>query len=249
MPDDKNRMTYWWPRIVAVIQEKHLPNTEIVRFPGGRELSRLLDGEMPKGFDAFISDLDAAAELVGGYPIFLRHDLSSAKHGWLRTCYVEDAASLSGHVVALMDHWYGVNFFADGGEEAWAVREYVPVFPHVMTAFEEMPIGPERRYVVRDGEVLDHFPYWPLDAFKHEPMDEGELLRNLGEISLEYPEEIAELSALASAAGKALGGEWTIDFMHTWGGWLLIDCAQLKDSWLPSAADRAMWYKARKAIA
>jgi hypothetical protein len=222
-----------------------------------------MDGQEPLCFKHLIVNLEAATLQVGGYPCFLRHDLCSGKHGWVNTCYVPSANRIAGYLCASVEYWHMANWFASGGDDIWVVREFIPVSPVVMTAFTTMPIGPERRYCVKDGEVIDHFPYWPINAlWRPNPeswqMLEGEedpgpqeppehLLRILGGISLETEPEIEELSAMACAVGAALGGEWSIDVMHTVRCWLLIDCAVLSESWIPSGEDREIWAQAREA--
>lgn len=252
-----SRLSHWFPIARRVLPEWRYPKTEIVSCDA--ELVQLLDGQEPPGFQGLIADLELAALRVGGYPCFLRHDLCSAKHDWRDTCFVAEAGQLPSHVAASVEYWHSVNWFAND-IYAWAVREYVPVSPVALTAFRGMPVGPERRYCVRNGEVIDHFPYWPLDALWRPTPEswsllEGEeppppqfppeeLLQKLGSISAESPEEVAELSEVASVVGAALGGEWSIDFMHTARGWLLIDCAVLSESWIATDRDRAQWAEA-----
>lgn len=268
MIEDPSRLSHWFPIVAEALPESRYPKTWIV--PAPCDLTCVLDGKEPPCFDTLRFSLDFAARDLGGYPVFLRHDLCSAKHDWAKTCYVPDAESLASHLVASIEYWHMANWFANGGDDVWIVREYVPVWPAVMTAFEGMPIGPERRYIVRDGRVTDHFPYWPLTALWNRipdayfvlddaPLKPARLAspapvrseqfphavaRNVGPISYESPEEIAELTELAEIVGAALGGAWSIDFMHTARGWLLIDCALAAESWIASDEDRASWAEA-----
>ena len=42
---------------------------------------------------------------------------------------------------------------------------------------------------------------------------------------------MAELRNLASAAGKAVGGEWSVDILETRRGWYITDMAEAYKSW------------------
>lgn len=238
MFDPRNRLSHWFPRMQSVIPWDQYPKTEIVRVPAKCELIRLLDGEEPPGLDDFIHDLKEAAWAVGGYPAFWRHDLSSCKHNWKYTCLVRSEDGFAQQLVPFLDNWYAASLFG-GGEDVWAVREFVPVWPAAFVAFEGMPIGAERRYVIRNGKVTSHFPYWPKGAFGTMNVSD---CSNLGQLSIESKQEVEELTALAEAIGAAFPGEdWTVDFMHTGRGWLAIDMALLESSWLPSPQDYDAW--------
>lgn len=243
---DKNRLSYWYPILREVIPEDRMPHTVIVRYEGGGSPISLCDGETPDGWWAFLHKLEREAGKIG-YPVFLRHDLFSGKHGWIQTCYVSNGNQLSSHVAQIIEDWHMVNMRADpDGDDTWVLREFIPIKQPVLMAFAGMPIGRERRCVVRDGEVEEVFPYWPVRAFEWNAPKR--ITEAIGLISSITREELAIIEPLAESVGKALGGDWTVDFMESERGWMLIDCAQLKDSWTPSLEDREDWKKAIEGV-
>src|SRR3989337_1939955 len=100
-----NSMLYWYPRVADA--DVPQPETIIVPVPPGFNPSTVLDGSPfpPKLVTAV---RDACAEV--GYPAFLRGDLTSGKHGWLTTCYVEGPLS----VLARMDALVEASIFGPG---------------------------------------------------------------------------------------------------------------------------------------
>ena len=243
-PVNENRLSYWYPKLVAAGLGPSMPRTELVRVPDECDLDLLLDGREPEGFADFVGTLQLAARKFETSYCFLRHDLFSAKHSYSRTCKVERSEDMAAHVGAILEDWAITDFLGlQGGTDVWAVRAFIPPTPIAFTAhmFGDLPIGPERRYIVEDGKVTDAFPYWPLRAFEQESVDQKTLEMALATVSASDAVERRILGNLAWAAGTALGGAWSIDFMHTQWGWLLIDCARKEDSWIPEDQDREDW--------
>jgi hypothetical protein len=87
-----------------------------------------------------------------------------------------------------------------------------------------MPVCREFRFFVEDGTTKCSHPYWPLDA-----LNDGEFAADVPEGWYEafcrLPSE-CDLSAMASRAGAALGGSWSVDILETKRGWVITDCAE-----------------------
>lgn len=221
---NKTSMDYWYPLI------KHLdipmPRTEI---PITKEINdwwRLLDGEDPLSEEEKQTIRDAAIK-VGGYPVFMRSDLCSGKHSFERTCFVQNEDVVIRQIWALVDD----NCCHDLMMESIVIREYIPPAAS-FKAFQGLPIAPERRYFVRDGEVMCHHPYWIEDAI-HNPSDDG-WQEALEYMNAELPHEIEMLSSYATMIAQELGGDWSIDFMLGMDGrWYMIDMATAMQSWHP----------------
>jgi hypothetical protein len=227
---DKTSLLYWWPKIKDL--EIPVPRTEIQKLPDGYrcEFWKVLDGKA-KWPPVWFSD---TIELVSqiGYPLFMRTDLYSAKHSWGDICFVEESDKLLSHIWRLLEASEMVSL----GYEALVLREYI-LLESAFTAFAgDLPIAKERRYFVRDGDVICHHPYWPADAieqsyFLPEESDWKELLVQLNQ---EDEVEIALLSDYACGVSEKLEGYWSVDFAKGQDGiWYLIDMAEGEKSWHP----------------
>lgn len=253
-PDEWLRLSRWAPVVARVLPADRRPATALIRTPPGCSLWALLDGEVPEGFDVFLAAIAEAEAAIGPGPYFWRADTTSAKHGWLGTCWCpapgDFAGRLGGFVEAVAEQSVVDVFPVD----VWACREPVPVEDPVCTAFEGLPIGRERRYIVRDGLVVDHFPYWPLAALTGSAraipdgmeLSDGELVRAVGRVSREWSDEHDRLAAMARSVGAALAeasgiAGWSVDFLKADRGWLCIDAAPEAVSWRPTDRDRADW--------
>ena len=216
-------MNYWFPKI------KHLnipmPKTEIPVTKNVRFWWSLLDGEDPLS-DEEIQSIRGAAIKVGGYPIFMRSDLCSGKHSFERTCFIRRAEDVIRHIWAIVDE----NACCDCAMESIVIREYI-VPAWAFKAFSGLPIAPERRYFVRDGEVVCHHPYWIPDAIRNPDMVAW--VRALSLMNIEA-DEVPLLTGYATKIAQELGGDWSIDFMMGMDDiWYMIDMATAMQSWHP----------------
>lgn len=219
---DRSSMVYWWPRVQG-LDGIPMPQTVILEF-GHAKLFKILDGEGLKPDE--IEKLVNVCNTIG-YPLFLRTDQASAKWGYGRTCFVSNHTFLSRNLANLIDS----NGCLDLVPEALVIRQYIrPAFR--FTAFWGMPIGSERRYMVKDGKVVRHFPYWPKEAIHNANIKDWEKV--LEELNLEGEDEIHLLTSYAEALGAKLGGYWSVDFMLGKDGkWWFIDMAEGEKSWTP----------------
>ncbi len=216
-------MLYWWPQI----KDLPIPQPKTIVLPVPiLVLAAAVDGDI-SGLLPFIPQFDAAAEEFG-YPVFVRTDHLSAKHQYESTCFVPSPDELLRHIGALVE----MNFAIFGpGPSALVFREYISL-ASAFTAFEGLPIAPERRYFVRDGEVECHHPYWPADAIRRPSTADWRAW--LDWMNEENDEEIALLLGYAEQVGSRLPGYWSVDFALASGErWFLIDCAEGEKSWHP----------------
>ena len=221
---NKTSMNYWYPKI------KHLdvpmPKTEIPVTKNIRDWWSLLDGEDPLSEDEKQSIRDAATK-VGGYPVFMRSDLCSGKHSFEQTCFIQNEEDVIRHIWAIVDE----NCCCDCAMESIVIREYIPPAA-TFKAFRGLPIAMERRYFVRDGEVVCHHPYWIADAIRHPDKENWEEL--LERLNYETNYQIEWLTRYAEQIARELGGDWSIDFMLGMDGkWYMIDMATAMQSWHP----------------
>ena len=221
MQEDRNDLAFWYPKIKAVVPtpRTHVLRTEI-------ELAGLIDGETPDGFDVFCQQLAFAASRVK-YPAFLRTGHTSGKHSWRSTCYLAAEADIPRQVAALVEESYLVDFFGLP-VTTWAVREFLDG-PVAFTAFNGLPIRQERRVFVRDGEVVCHHPYWPRASIERpsDPAWEQKLDSSVNAVS---DSDLAIILTGSAAVAAVLPGAWSVDWMNTTRGWVVIDAAEAERS-------------------
>jgi len=221
-------MAYWWPLIEGHVRA---PNTIMVPAPKG--MVNLLDGQPIDGFDEFIRRLQGAAEAVGIYPVFLRTGHGSGKHEASRCCLVPDKQAMAKHVGALVE-WSNLVDILGLPVDVWAVREMLPTEPlHV--ARSGLPIVPEARMFIRDGDVACVHPYWPMEALVQRWCGlEEEAAENLAaHIAVVVQNAEPMLREMAQPILERVPGAWSVDWMLTTRGWYHIDMGLAARSWHP----------------
>lgn len=202
-----NSMLYWWPKVQPLQCEIPMPETVIVESDCST-LCGILDGSLPNDL---IGRLYEAADKVG-YPLFMRTDHASGKHEWRRTCYVEEKSRLLQNLFNLIE-WHECAGAIGLPYSAVVFRKYIPLVSP-FRAFRGMPVAKERRYFIRNGEVMCHHPYWPEDAIEQStyfsiyldlPPNWRELL---AELNTENEGEVALLSSYARRISTYLPGYW-----------------------------------------
>lgn len=223
----KNSLLIWYPKVENLPIPK--PETKIILLTD-KELKLLYGEELPQ------SVLKKVGKTIKEYftlPVFIRTDLASGKHGWKDTCYYDGSKELSTNLHGILTH----NLCADImglSFSAFIVREFIPMDSRFKAFYGNMPINPERRYFVKDGEVICHHPYWIKEAISHGrdwglPTNWKEILK---EINLEGEKEIKRLSSYARKVSRQIEGYWSVDFCKSKNGiWCLIDMARGEDSW------------------
>jgi hypothetical protein len=224
---DKNSLLFWYP----LVRDLPIPQPRTVVYTIPMEDLEVLRTEgLP---DGFVDKVHAVNTF--GYPVFLRTDQASAKHQWERGAFVGSREMLNTCLFETISHnlcvgLFGLPFIAI------VLREYIPM-QFSYKAFRGMPVNPERRYFVQDGEVVCHHAYWIEDAIT--AYGNTKLPENWQKLSAdmnsETPKEIHQLTNYAAMVAERLRGFWSVDFcMAADGRWLLIDCAQGKSSWHPA---------------
>ncbi|MGB9848917.1 MAG: ATP-grasp domain-containing protein [Moorellaceae bacterium] len=228
----ESRLTRWWPKVEAIDVPK--PETIILPFPA-RDILSVAEPEWG-GDPRKILDAVARAADTLGYPVFLRTDLVSGKHGWKNSCYVATRESLPRCLFGVVE----ANLLADVVPEALVVRRYIPLVSAFTAFYGDMPVAKERRYFVENGRVLCHHPYWPEDAIRFPGGREPEGWRErLAEINEETSEEVELLGGYAARLAAALDGFWSVDFaLGRDGVWYFIDAARGEISWHPECGYR-----------
>lgn len=230
--EDRNCLSWWFPRIQGAglpVPKTRLIVTEV-------RLLELVDGKTPPGFARFLELLLAAINDVG-YPAFLRTGQGSGKHQWEDTCFIADEQTNVGQHVANLVEWSAVVDMMGLDDHVWAVREYLPVQPlYHCTRFCNMPVVREWRAFVDGERVAYANPYWPEDALAQGAPDcdtwadsyDGDFAASRGTLH--------RVRNLASAAGVACGGRWSVDILETKAGLYVTDMAIAERSYGYDAA-------------
>jgi len=234
--DDLNSMLYWWPKVSSLGSAGIVPMPKTLIYEIPKNQLEKLDEENMEVLDVHLIKLTARKI---GYPLFMRTDQSSGKHEWKDTCYVDREKVLFSHIFNLfVSNWcadvLGLPF------KALVFREYIPM-DSGFTAFPgRLPISRERRYFVKDGEVVCHHPYWPEDALAEADPSTSAWRDILRDMNSESSLEVEILSAYARALGDELRGAWSIDFCRSKAHkWFFIDAALSADSWHPESCSHA----------
>lgn len=230
---DRTALSYWFPLIEAA--GLPVPRTKIFKMPRDAQEVVLAGMDGRDGGDGllkFARDIAQAiyADPDMGFPLFLRTDHTSGKHDWSRTCFVQQDEVLANHIFALAEYSEIVDIMGLPWETIVA-RELLPTIPFgTCPVYCDMPICREFRAFVDGGEVVCLHPYWPRKS-----LDQGGAILNAHEFrKLSTLRDVAELEAvrdLASRAGSAVGGAWSVDILETRRGWHVTDMAEAHRSY------------------
>ena len=240
MSIERNCLSFWFPKLLAA--GLPVPRTEIVDI-GYEEWGRLrsaLEGE-PVVYST--AKIEEAVDRIGR-PCFLRTGQTSGKHQWKGTCYIGEGADISRHVFALVEYSECAGFMGLPAN-VWCARELLPTKPLMRCdGYGDMPVCKEFRFFVRDKDVVCWHPYWPLDSLKqgmHEPPPD--IGKAYTELRFTKTIDVREMFDLASLAGAALGGEWSVDILETERGWYITDMAVAGDSFHWEGCEKAAQFK------
>lgn len=229
-----NSAIHWLPAARAATEygDVNTPATQFVDLDFMESLS-ILDGDPnPDGIPW--GDLDRAACDLG-WPVFIRSDLTSAKHSGLDAVRATDADDVKPVVETIVRDCVHKSM----QPAAFLVREWVDI-EHAFTAFDGLPIGTEFRVFAGPDDILCHHYYWPADAIRdaNVPDETWRAAREeLADVSLPPAVRVAATSA-ASRANRHDALDplevWSIDFARDADGqWWLIDMALAAESWHP----------------
>ena len=162
--------------------------------------------------------LDRNAKAVGGYPVFVRSDQSSAKHrGKIRAEAASDFPDLVQEI-------FEDNVVKDLLPRFMVVRPWITIRSK-FDAFRGLPIGAEWRVFATPTRVICAHFYWPEEAIHFSiAAPEGiDWKRELRELANEpIPASIRDAATRAAASCPA-AKSWSVDFAQDVGGknWLI----------------------------
>ena len=225
--EDKTCLSYWFPKIKEA--GLPVPLTATLEMPEHMKMSfyRVFDGiPLSDSAEPFFNQIKNLTDAMG-YPCFLRTGQTSAKHSWKNTCYLERPEDIRRHVISiiefsLMADLMGLDF------SVWVVRKYLPIRPFtICPRYEDMPVCREFRFFVEDEKIICRHPYWPLHAIEQGGVEmDAEIYRELCRM-----DDQGALDEIVSAAGRVVGGAWSVDILETERGWYLTDMAEAHKSW------------------
>lgn len=226
----KNSMFYWYPKIkdLPIAQ----PKTTFMRF-FKKELKLLSEEKIPSSIIERAKAVIIHQDLQ--FPLFMRTDFSSCKHGWKKTCYVPSADKIERNIFELLTEsmMQGWMSYQDTG---LVFREFLNLQTGFTAFHGDFPVNKERRYLIRDGKVQCHHPYWYPNAIDgHTKQEDWKEIVDL--LNFETTSEIELLKGYAEIVGKVMDGYWSVDFAkgaEAESPWYLIDMAQGEHSfhWL-----------------
>ena len=219
-------LMYWFPKVALL--DIPVPET-ICRPVDAMQILGAMEGESPLSQELTDSIYTAADEI--GYPLFLRTDLQSGKHGWKNTCYVSSCEVLIKNMFGVAEENELGACFMGPPYTHLVFRQFLELETAFIAFYGDMPINRERRYFIRDGEILCHHPYWPEEAIE-EHSDDPKWREKLSVLNAEPESEVALLSDYALRVGRELPSFWSVDFAKAKDGkWYLIDMAEGQNSY------------------
>lgn len=236
MPEkSKNSLSYWFPRIKDL--GIPTPKTKVVSLNEG-EIREYYEGD-GDCFDTRRVEEEISSIITSDFslPVFLRTDEYSGKHSWDKSCYLSslNERDLRRHLFEIISGSKMAGGFGDLEISALVIREFIPMDTRFFAFRGNMPVNPERRYFVRDGQVVCHHPYWIEEAVER-GTQKGSLPTNWKELAkemnFESDDEVALLTDYSKRVANALEGYWSVDFCKAKDNrWILIDMALGENSW------------------
>ena len=221
---NKSSFLYWYPRIEGKI---NTPKSVIISLTKGNANS-ILDGDTTKKEEIFNYILSTLSSNEIYFPVFMKTDHYSAKWYWDKTCFIKSKEHLLKNILFLLE------CSEDDEEiyhplEALVFREFIKIKSN-FKAFNNMPIGKERRYFIDRGVVLCHHPYWEEDSIEFFNEDYPTNWKKLLEdTNYESKDEIKLLTKFSESFAALINdpGYFSVDFAQTEDGdWWVIDSAE-----------------------
>lgn len=231
-----NSALYWLDAAEEAVEyaDVETPETRLVAFDFMDSLP-LLDGDVPESFP--VGELDRAACDLG-WPVFIRTDLTSAKHSGASAVRARDADDVMPIAKTLVED----SAMKTMQPASFLVREWIDI-EHEFTAFDGLPIGTELRVFAAADTVLCEHYYWPADAIEQPDHAEWSDLRDT-HASVSAPtgvRHVAQKAASRASRHPRLDPleVWSVDFARDDSGtWWLIDMALAANSWHPDCEYR-----------
>ena len=229
MSEDRNCISYWFPKLQASgvpVPKTWITRTDINLKAFLYELDDKKDAQLPHGFDAFLLQLKVNA-LLAGSPCFLRTGMTSGKHEWNQTCFVQDPEKIGHHILKLVEFSILADFIGLA-TDVWAVREFLPL-QVAFHAFDGMPVAREFRLFVRDGVLTCAHEYWPPDSITSPSCKDWH--QKLNRISVFDDDAVAEAVTIVKKIGPHFDGNWSVDICPDVNGrWYVTDMAVAEQS-------------------
>lgn len=219
---DKSSFLYWYPKIAGKIKT---PRSVIIPF-STKDAMTILNGNndaLSDLVDIIIRELHHSKI---SFPVFFKTDFYSAKWYWVDTCLINSENDLEKNIVSLLS----LNQDDDSRPiNALVFKQYIQPGA-MMSAFNGMPIGKERRYFIENKKVLCHHPYWEESSIEffdeNYPEDWKDILHGL---NVEDALEVETLTRESELFARLIddNGYFSVDFMQGISGdWYIIDCAE-----------------------
>lgn len=224
----KSSMLYWHPKIVEL--DIPQPKTEIVEMKFNSKFFGICDGDL-SSLEPYWNEIKEKSDVIK-YPLFMRTDHVSGKHRWKHTCFVENEKNLKNNIVRLFEDSFMVDMVGLP-VNALIFREYIPMKELFTAFYGDMPVNPEIRFFVKDGEVLCNHWYWIAEAIVNPSVDNWKELIDKEKDATEE-REIRLLKRYAIKVAEWFDGYWSADFCKAKDfRWILIDMAVGDRSWHP----------------
>ncbi len=223
-----NSSNIWLP----LIESAGLPVPKTIVVPySHRGCVCLFDGEDSAEFDRLVAAAVTAAQQIG-FPVFIRTDLSSAKHSGARAFRANAAENVGQCLLDTLEDNEMKFWMEREGPTAFLVRQHLDL-PAPFTAFRGLPISREFRFFADADRVICRHAYWPADAVgEHIDGERPDNWESLLAAIQVVPEEAVILDEMAIAAARVCGGRWSVDFAQDLDRrWWLLDMATMDASY------------------
>jgi hypothetical protein len=220
---------FWLPRITTnVWLNEFVPRTALVEY-NQDALAQSLRGKHTTEYERLYYIVAHEAKQIG-YPVFIRTDITSAKHAGKSAWKVVSEEELNFALLTTLSASELKTTFQPIKASAILVREFLDLGTSGRTAFNGLPIGREFRLFADQNGLQCWHSYWPEEALTGKMDDGGE-----PEIMRQWSDGWINTDVIDAAvtAAKAMGaGKWSIDFAHdVQGSWWLLDMATAGNSY------------------
>lgn len=199
-------MRDWIPQTAAVNYDEEL-------------LAPSLMGHPSEEYDRLFYAVDEVISSVFQSPVFIRTDITSAKHAGLAAFKVSNYDELNHALLTTLSHAQLKSYHQKIKSSAILIRPWLQL-AHKRTAFGGLPIAKEWRVFADQRGVQCHHTYWPDEALIGH-MDDGGEPDGVNWATSWTPTEVLDA---AKEAAKAMGQlKWSVDFAEDITGkiWLL----------------------------
>lgn len=223
---------FWFPKITLASHwlATWLPKTVLIDYDE-EALAPSLMGQYSKEYERLYYVVERAASEFDG-PVFIRTDLTSAKHSGIDAYKVSKYDALNHALLTTLSHAQLKSYHSKIKSSAIMVRQWINV-KHDRTAFNGLPIGNEWRVFADNRDVRCVHRYWPKEAL------EGHMDDKMPTSAKEWSQLWIRTDLLDDAvqAAKAAtpewpGEQWSVDFVEDVNGkFWLIDMATAENSY------------------